>query len=142
MIFNVLELKIILQLLFYTKNISLYQQVDHTLMTEYFNLIHLVNYWKIKLSCVCVSMWDEDAHLPEISTLLIKRMDWRQNDGLQGMIYLLMLNLCIQSWKKKNDLLLILGILKHGKWHVFHLWLNNPVSGQIFHLNFHVSKFW
>lgn len=44
MIFNVLELKIILQLLFCTKNISLYQQVDHTLMTEYFNLIHLVNY--------------------------------------------------------------------------------------------------
>lgn len=47
MIFNILELKIVLQLLFCNKNISLYQQVDHTLMTEYFKLINLVNYRKI-----------------------------------------------------------------------------------------------
>lgn len=64
MIFNIelLKLKIVLQLLLCSKNISLYQQVAHTLMTEYFNLIHLVNYCKIN-PLVSVFLHEMEMHV-------------------------------------------------------------------------------
>jgi len=39
-----------------------------------------------------------------------------------------MLNFCIQlNLEKIFNVLLNVGVLKYFKWHIFHLWSNNPI---------------